>query len=419
MKILVVGSGGREHAILWKLKQSSRVTELFCAPGNGGISEIAECVPINAMDIDGMVKFSREKSIDMVVVAPDDPLAAGMVDALENAGIRAFGPKKNAAIIEASKVFAKNLMKKYNIPTAAYESFSDSKSAFEYVKTAGLPMVIKADGLALGKGVIICNTREEALSAVSMIMEDKKFGDAGQKIVVEEFMTGPEVSVLAFTDGKTIVPMVSSQDHKRAYDNDQGLNTGGMGAFSPSRVYTEELQKECMKTIFIPTIKAMNLEGRPFKGVLYFGLMLTSDGPKVLEYNARFGDPETQVVLPRLETDLVEIFDAIIDEKLDTINISWKKNCAVCVVMASGGYPESYKKGYEITGLESVSNKEDVILFHAGTKKENEKFYTNGGRVLGVTAVGESIETAREKVYKAVSGIHFENVHYRKDIGIK
>lgn len=419
MKILVVGSGGREHAILWKLKQSSRVTELFCAPGNGGISEIAECVPINAMDIDGMVKFSREKSIDMVVVAPDDPLAAGMVDALENAGIRAFGPKKNAAIIEASKVFAKNLMKKYNIPTAAYESFSDSKSAFEYVKTAGLPMVIKADGLALGKGVIICNTREEALSAVSMIMEDKKFGDAGQKIVVEEFMTGPEVSVLAFTDGKTIVPMVSSQDHKRAYDNDQGLNTGGMGAFSPSRVYTEELQKECMKTIFIPTIKAMNLEGRPFKGVLYFGLMLTSDGPKVLEYNARFGDPETQVVLPRLETDLVEIFDAIIDEKLDTINISWKKNCAVCVVMASGGYPKSYKKGYEITGLESVSNKEDVILFHAGTKKENEKFYTNGGRVLGVTAVGESIETAREKVYKAVSGIHFENVHYRKDIGIK
>jgi len=419
MKILVVGSGGREHAILWKLKQNPKVTELFCAPGNGGISEIAECVPINAMDIDGMVKFSLEKSMDMVIVAPDDPLAAGMVDALENAGIRAFGPRKNAAIIEASKVFSKNLMKKYNIPTAAYESFSDSKSAIEYVKTAKLPLVVKADGLALGKGVLICHTREEALSAVSMIMEDKKFGDAGQKIVVEEFMTGPEVSVLAFTDGKTIVPMVSSQDHKRAYDNDQGLNTGGMGAFSPSRVYTEELQEECMRTIFIPTIKAMNLEGRPFKGVLYFGLMLTSDGPKVLEYNARFGDPETQVVLPRLETDLVEIFDAIIDEKLDTINISWKQDCAVCVIMASGGYPESYVKGYEITGLESVKNQKDIILFHAGTKKENEKFYTNGGRVLGVTAVGKNIEAAREKAYKAVSAIHFENVHYRKDIGIK
>ena len=419
MKILVVGSGGREHAILWKLKQNPKVTELFCAPGNGGISEIAECVPINAMDIDGMVKFSLEKSMDMVIVAPDDPLAAGMVDALENAGIRAFGPRKNAAIIEASKVFSKNLMKKYNIPTAAYESFSDSKSAIEYVKTAKLPLVVKADGLALGKGVLICHTREEALSAVSMIMEDKKFGDAGQKIVVEEFMTGPEVSVLAFTDGKTIVPMVSSQDHKRAYDNDQGLNTGGMGAFSPSRVYTEELQEECMRTIFIPTIKAMNLEGRPFKSVLYFGLMLTSDGPKVLEYNARFGDPETQVVLPRLETDLVEIFDAIIDEKLDTINISWKQDCAVCVIMASGGYPESYVKGYEITGLESVKNQKDIILFHAGTKKENEKFYTNGGRVLGVTAVGKNIEAAREKAYKAVSAIHFENVHYRKDIGIK
>jgi len=419
MKILVVGSGGREHAILWKLKQSPRVTELFCAPGNGGISEIAECVPINAMDIDGIVSFSKEKSIDMVVVAPDDPLAAGMVDALENAGIRAFGPRKNAAIIEASKVFAKNLMKKYNIPTADYETFSDSKLAFEYVKTAKLPLVVKADGLALGKGVLICNTREEALNAVSTIMEDKKFGDAGQKIVVEEFMTGPEVSVLAFTDGKTIVPMVSSQDHKRAYDNDQGLNTGGMGAFSPSRVYTEELQEECMKTIFIPTVKAMNLEGRPFKGVLYFGLMITADGPKVLEYNARFGDPETQVVLPRLETDLVEIFDAIIDEKLETINITWKKECAVCVIMASGGYPESYTKGYEITGLESVKKQKDIILFHAGTKKENEKFYTNGGRVLGVTAVGENIEAAREKAYMTVSAIHFENAHYRKDIGIK
>lgn len=419
MKILVIGSGGREHAILWKLQQSPKVTKLYCAPGNGGISEISECVPINAMDIDRIVKFSLEKAIDMVVVAPDDPLAAGMVDALENAGIRALGPRKNAAIIEASKVFSKDLMKKYHIPSAAYESFSDSKSAIEYVKTAKLPLVVKADGLALGKGVLICNTTEEALTAVSLIMEDKKFGDAGQRIVVEEFITGPEVSVLAFTDGKTIVPMVSSQDHKRAFDNDQGLNTGGMGAFSPSRVYTDELQEECMRTIFIPTIKAMNLEGRTFKGILYFGLMLTADGPKVLEYNARFGDPETQVVLPRLETDLVEIFDAIIDEKLETIDIAWKPNCAVCVIMASGGYPESYTKGYEITGIQSIENQEDTILFHAGTKKESEKFYTNGGRVLGVTAVAEDIETARKKAYKTVSTISFKNAHYRKDIGIK
>ncbi len=419
MKILVIGSGGREHAILWKLKQSPRVTKLYCAPGNGGISEISECVPIGAMDIDEIVRFSRDNTLDMVVVAPDDPLAAGMVDALENAGIRALGPRKNAAIIEASKVFSKDLMKKYNIPSAAYECFSDSKTAMEYVKTAKLPLVVKADGLALGKGVLICNTTEEALTAVTSIMEDKKFGAAGQRIVVEEFMTGPEVSVLAFTDGKTVIPMVSSQDHKRAFDNDQGLNTGGMGTFSPSRVYTEELQQECMKSIFIPTIKAMNLEGRPFKGILYFGLMLTPEGPKVLEYNARFGDPETQVVIPRLETDLVDIFEAIIDEKLDTIDISWKNNCAVCVVMASGGYPESYTKGYEITGLEAIKNQEDTILFHAGTKKESEKFYTNGGRVLGVTAVAEDIEKAREKAYKAVSAINFMNAHYRKDIGIK
>ena len=419
MKILVVGSGGREHAILWKLKQSPRITKLFCAPGNGGISEISECVPVNAMEIDRIISFSKKESIDMVIVAPDDPLAAGMVDALENAGIRALGPKKNAAIIEASKVFSKDLMKKYNIPSATYESFSDSKSAMEYVKTAKLPLVVKADGLALGKGVLICNTTEEALTAVTSIMEDKKFGVAGQRIVVEEFMTGPEVSVLAFTDGKTIVPMVSSQDHKRAFDNDQGLNTGGMGAFSPSRVYTQELQEECMRTIFIPTINAMNLEGRPFKGILYFGLMLTPDGPKVLEYNARFGDPETQVVLPRLKNDLLEIFDAIIDEKLETIDISWKQNCAVCVVMASGGYPENYVKGYEITGLDAIKSFEDIMAFHAGTKKENGKFYTNGGRVLGVTAVAEDIEKAREKAYEAVSTVHFKDAHYRKDIGIK
>jgi phosphoribosylamine--glycine ligase len=419
MKILVVGSGGREHAILWKLKQSPRVTNLYCAPGNGGISEISECVPINAMDIDRIVAFAQKEAIDMVVVAPDDPLASGMVDALENAGIRALGPRKNAAIIEASKVFSKDLMKKYNIPSAAYESFSDSKSAKEYIKTAKLPLVVKADGLALGKGVLICNTTEEALEAVSSIMDDKRFGAAGQRIVVEEYMRGPEVSVLAFTDGKTIIPMVSSQDHKRAFDNDQGLNTGGMGAFSPSRVYTKELQEECMKTIFVPTISAMNIEGRPFKGILYFGLMLTSEGPKVLEYNARFGDPETQVVLPRLENDLVEVFDAIIDEKLGTIDLSWKENCAVCVVMASGGYPESYIKGYEITGIESIKNLDDTIVFHAGTKKENGKFYTNGGRVLGVTSVADDIDKAREKAYKAVSTISFKDAHFRKDIGIK
>ncbi|HBR03648.1 MAG TPA: phosphoribosylamine--glycine ligase [Ruminiclostridium sp.] len=419
MKILVVGSGGREHAILWKLKQSPRITKLYCAPGNGGISEIAECVPIDVSDIKGMVSFARENRIDLVVVGPDDPLAAGMVDALENAGLRAFGPRKNAAVIEASKVFAKELMKKYRIPSAAYEVFADSILAKKYISTAKFPLVVKADGLALGKGVIICNTVSEAERAVSSMMDEKKFGNAGQKIVIEEFMTGPEVSVLAFTDGKTMVPMVSSQDHKRAYDNDEGLNTGGMGTFSPSRFYTEELQKQCLETIFIPTMKAMNQECRPFKGVLFFGLMLTGEGPKVLEYNARFGDPETQVVLPLLENDLLEIFEAIIDEKLDTLKISWKKNAAVCVVMASGGYPENYVKGYEIKGLETVKEHSDVIVFHAGSKKEGNCYMTNGGRVLGVTAMAENLEKAREKAYLAVSGIKFKDAHFRRDIGIK
>ncbi len=417
MKILVVGSGGREHTILWKLKQSPRVTGLYCIPGNGGISDIAECVPISAMDIEGIVCFAKKEGIDLVVVAPDDPLAAGMVDVLEKEGIRAFGPRKNAAILEASKVFSKDLMKKYNIPSAAYESFDNSKAAKEYVKSAKMPLVVKADGLALGKGVLICNTLEEALDAISSIMEDKKFGTAGQRIVIEEFMTGPEVSVLAFTDGKTIIPMESSQDHKRAHDNDQGLNTGGMGTFSPSRVYTKELQDLCMETIFIPTINAMSLEGRPFKGVLFFGLMLTHEGPKVLEYNARFGDPETQVILPRLQNDLLDIFEAVIDEKLDTIKLSWMQNTAVCVVMASGGYPEKYIKGYEIKGLDSVEK--DIMIFHAGTKKENNKYYTNGGRVLGVTALAENIEKAREKAYNAIAAIEFKDAHYRRDIGIK
>ena len=419
MKILVVGSGGREHAILWKLKQSPRVKKLYCAPGNGGISEIAECVPIGVNDIKGMVNFAKEQKMDMVVVAPDDPLAAGMVDALEEARLRAFGPRKNAAILEASKVFSKDLMKKYKIPSAAYETFDDSIKAKAYVEGAQFPLVVKADGLALGKGVLICTTVDEALSAISSIMEDKKFGSAGQRVVIEEFMTGPEVSVLAFTDGKTLIPMVSSQDHKRAFDGDRGLNTGGMGTFSPSRVYTEKLQSECMESIFIPTMEAMNLEGRPFKGILFFGLMLTPQGPKVLEYNARFGDPETQVVLPRLENDLVEIFDAIIDEKLDKIKMSWKQNAAVCVVMASGGYPENYAKGYEIQGLETAENKPDVIVFHAGTKKEGTGFFTNGGRVLGITAMAEDIDRAREKAYMAISGIHFKDAHFRRDIGIK
>jgi phosphoribosylamine--glycine ligase len=419
MKILVVGSGGREHAIIWKLKQSPKADKIYCAPGNGGISEIAQCVPISAMDIDKMVAFAKDEQMDLVVVAPDDPLAAGMVDALETAGIRALGPRKNAAIIEASKVFSKELMKKYGIPSAAYETFDDPDSAKAYVKEASYPLVVKADGLALGKGVLICKNVDEALDAVAAIMEDGKFGEAGRRIVVEEFMTGPEVSVLAFTDGKTIVPMVSSQDHKRAYDNDEGLNTGGMGTFSPSRVYTEEISKECMERIFIPTMEAMNKEGRPFKGILFFGLMLTASGPKVLEYNARFGDPETQVVLPRLKNDLLEIFEAIIDEKLDTLNIEWHDNAAVCVVMASGGYPENYVKGYEIKGLDIAGKQEDIIIFHAGTRKEGNTYYTNGGRVLGVTAVAENIEKAREKAYAAISHIDFKDAHYRRDIGIK
>ena len=419
MKVLVVGSGGREHAILWKLKQSPKVTELYCAPGNGGISEIARCVPINALDIEGIVAFSKENAMDLVVVAPDDPLAAGMVDALKEAGIRALGPRKNAAIIEASKVFSKELMKKYNIPSAAYEVFDDSSIAKEYAKNAKYPLVVKADGLALGKGVLICNNVDEAMNAISSIMEDGIFGKAGKKIVIEEFLTGPEVSVLAFTDVKTLVPMISSQDHKRALDNDRGLNTGGMGTFAPSRHYTDEIHKICMEKIYIPTINAMRNEGRTFKGILFFGLMLTNDGPKVLEYNARFGDPETQVVLPLLENDLLEIFDAIIDEKLDKISISWRKKAAVCVIMASGGYPEKYEKGFEISGLEEAKKHDDVIIFHAGTKKENGKFYTNGGRVLGISAVAEDIEKAREKAYKAVSEISFKNAHYRRDIGIK
>lgn len=419
MKVLVVGSGGREHAIIWKLSQSKKVTKLYCAPGNGGISSLAECVPIKAMEFDKLIEFAKENSIDMTVVAPDDPLAAGAVDAFEAAGLRAFGPNKSAAVIEGSKAFSKDLMKKYGIPTAAYEVFEDSKSAIEYIKSQNkFPIVVKADGLALGKGVIIAEDFDTAQKAVHDIMDDKVFGSAGGKVVIEEFLTGPEISVLAFTDGKTLKPMVSAQDHKRALDNDKGLNTGGMGTFSPSRIYTPEVAEECMKNIFIPTMQAMNKENRKFKGVLYFGLMKTADGVKVIEYNCRFGDPETQVVLPRLDGDLYEIFDAVIDERLDEVDIKWNDNAAVCVVLASGGYPQQYKTGYEIDGLKQAESL-GALLFHAGTKKDGDKILTAGGRVLGVTAVGENLSDAIDKAYTYLKPISFKGMHYRTDIGIK
>jgi len=418
MKILMVGSGGREHALIKKLKESPKCTEIYCAPGNGGIAKDATIVNIGAMDIDNMVAYAKDNAIDMVFVAPDDPLAAGMVDAMEEAGIRAFGPKANAAIIEASKVFSKNLMKKYNIPTAKYEVFDDAQKAIAYVEAENTaPVVVKADGLALGKGVIIAQTVEEAKDAIKSIMEDKQFGDSGNNIVIEEFLTGPEVSVLAFTDGNVVKPMVSSKDHKRAYDNDEGLNTGGMGTISPNPYYTDEIAEECMNTIFIPTIEAMKAEGRPFKGCLYFGLMITPNGPKVIEYNARFGDPEAQVVLPRLKTDLVDICEAIIDENLADIDVQWYEGATACVVMASGGYPLAYKKGIEINGLDEMGGVDGAIVYHAGTKLEDEKFLTNGGRVLGVTAKGDNLDEALEKAYNAVKKIDFDGVHYRTDIG--
>lgn len=419
MKVLVVGGGGREHAVIWKIIQSKSVEKVFCAPGNGGISKIAECVDIKADNIIGMVDFAKKEHIDLVIVTPDDPLVLGMVDALENEGIRAFGPNKNAAIVEGSKAFSKELMKKYDIPTANYEIFDESTKAIEYLKTQKFPMVIKADGLALGKGVIIVENYEDAVITIQEIMNEKKFGEAGNKVVIEEFITGPEVSVLCFTDGKTIVPMVSSQDHKRALDNDKGLNTGGMGTFSPSRIYTSEIAEFCMKKIFKATVNAMNGEGRKFKGVLYFGLMITQDGPKVLEYNARFGDPETQVVLPRLKGDIVEIFNAIIDEKLDTIKTEWYDNAAVCVILSSGGYPQKYETGYEIFGIEEAEKNKDTIVFHSGTKCENNVYFTKGGRVLGVTAIAENLDSAIAKAYESVSKISFKDMHYRKDIGVK
>ena len=417
MKVLVVGGGGREHALIRKIKESNKVTAVACCPGNGGISYDAECYPVSATDIDGVVKLAKEIKADFVVVAPDDPLVAGMVDALNAEGFPTFGPKSNAAIIEGSKVFSKNLMLKYNIPTAEYKVFDNADDAIAYVKEKNeFPTVVKADGLALGKGVIIPESFEEAEAGIKEIMQDKIFGESGNNIVVEEFLTCKEVSVHAITYGKCVKPMVSSMDHKRALDGDKGLNTGGMGTVSPNPYYTDAVAAECMERIFIPTIEAMNAEGRTFKGCLYFGLMITPKGPKVIEYNCRFGDPETQVVLPRLKTDIMDIFEAINNETLSDLNIEWSDNAAACVVIASGGYPKSYPKGLEITGLENGQH-EGVIVYHAGTALDENKLVTSGGRVLGITALGADLKDALDKAYKAVDEIDFENKHFRKDIG--
>lgn len=418
MKILVVGGGGREHAIIMKLAESKRAEKLYCTPGNGGISRYAECFDVSATDIDGVVALAKKLAVDMVVVAPDDPLVLGMVDALNAEGIMTFGPNKAAAIIEGSKVFSKDLMKKYGIPTAAYEVFTEADKAVEYIRSQNsYPTVVKADGLALGKGVIIAQNEQEAVDAVHSIMEDKIFGESGSKLVVEEFLTGPEISVLSFTDGNAVVPMISSMDHKRALDGDKGLNTGGMGTVAPNPYYTEDAAKECMEKIFLPTIKAMKAEGRTFKGCLYFGLMATPNGVKVIEYNCRFGDPETQVVLPLLDTDLVDIFEAVYNGTLADIDIKWKSECCSCVVMASGGYPKSYPKGLEMSGMDDMGQVDGVFVYHAGTKYADGKFYTNGGRVIGVTATGDSLQAALDKSYAAVKKISFENAHYRTDIG--
>lgn len=418
MKVLIVGGGGREHAIAWKAAQSKKVDKLYCAPGNAGIAEAAECVDIGVMDFDKLIAFAKEKEIDLTVVAPDDPLAAGAVDAFEAAGLRVFGPRKNAAIIEGSKAFSKDLMKKYNIPTAAYETFDSPKAALSYVETADMPIVLKADGLALGKGVLICQTREEAKEGVKTLMLDKQFGSAGDRIVVEEFLTGREVSVLSFVDGRTVKVMTSAQDHKRAGDGDKGLNTGGMGTFSPSPFYTKEIDEFCRKNIFQPTVDAMRAEGREFKGIIFFGLMLTPKGPKVLEYNARFGDPETQVVLPRMKNDIIDLFEACIDQTLDQVELEFEDNAAVCVVLASEGYPEHYEKGYVISGLEKFKENPGYYVFHAGSKwNEKGKMVTNGGRVLGVTAVGKDLKEARANAYKAADWVEFGNKYMRHDIG--
>ena len=418
MKVLIIGSGGREHAIAWKVAQNPQVEKIYCAPGNGGIGQVAECVPIGAMEFDKLAAFAKEREIDLTIVGMDDPLVGGVVDVFEKEGLRVFGPRKNAAILEGSKAFSKDLMKKYNIPTAAYENFDNPEEAIAYLKEkAEFPIVLKADGLALGKGVLICNTLEEAEEGVKTIMLDKKFGSAGNTLVIEEFMTGREVSVLSFVDGKTIKTMTSAQDHKRAKDGDQGLNTGGMGTFSPSPFYTKEIDEFCQKNIYQPTVDAMAAEGREFKGIIFFGLMLTEKGPKVLEYNARFGDPEAQVVIPRMKNDMVEVCEACIDGTLDQIDLEFEDNAAVCVVLASDGYPVSYEKGFPIEGLENFEGKEGYYVFHAGTALKDGKIVTNGGRVLGVTAKGATLKEARKNAYAATEWIQFENKYMRHDIG--
>ena len=417
MKILIVGSGGREHAIAWAAAKSPKTDKIYCAPGNAGIAEFAECVDIGAMEFDKLAAFAKEKEIDLTIIGMDDPLVGGIVDVFEAEGLRVFGPRKNAAIIEGSKAFSKDLMKKYNIPTAAYETFTDPEEAVKYLETAKMPIVLKADGLALGKGVLICKDLEEAKAGVKTLMLDKQFGDAGDEIVIEEFMTGREVSVLAFCDGKTIKCMTSAQDHKRAKDGDQGLNTGGMGTFSPSPFYTKEVEDFCEKHIYQPTMDAMAAEGRPFTGILFTGLMLTEDGPKVLEYNARFGDPEAQVVLPRMKNDMIEVMEACIDGRLADVELEFEDNAAVCVVLASDGYPEKYEKGFEIKGLDAFKGKEGYYVFHAGTKFDGDKIVTNGGRVLGVVAKGDDLKAARANAYEATEWIDFANKYKRNDIG--
>ena len=417
MKVLIVGSGGREHAIAWSVAKSPKVDKIYCAPGNAGIAEFAECVNIKAMEFDKLVAFAKENAIDLTIIGMDDRLVGGVVDAFESEGLRVFGPRKNAAIIEGSKAFSKDLMKKYKIPTAAYENFTDPDEAIKYLETAKMPIVLKADGLALGKGVLICNTLEEAKEGVKTLMLDKQFGDAGNEIVIEEFMTGREVSVLAFCDGKTIKCMTSAQDHKRAKDGDQGLNTGGMGTFSPSPFYNDEVEAFCEKYVYQSTIDAMASEGRPFTGILFTGLMITEDGPKVLEYNARFGDPEAQVVLPRMKNDIIDVMEACIDGKLSDVELEFEDNAAVCVVLASDGYPEKYDKGFEIKGLDTFKDKDGYYVFHAGTKFDGDKIVTNGGRVLGVVAKGENLKAARANAYKATEWIDFANKYKRNDIG--
>ena len=417
MKVLIVGSGGREHAIAFACAKSPKVDKIYCAPGNAGIAQIAECVPIGAMEFDKLVDFAKSNAIDLTVIGMDDPLVCGIVDVFEKEGLRVFGPRKNAAILEGSKAFSKELMRKYNIPTAAYETFTSADDACRYLETADYPIVLKADGLALGKGVIICNTKDEAMAGVKTLMTDKQFGDAGNTIVIEEFMTGREVSVLSFVDGNTIKIMSSAQDHKRAKDGDQGLNTGGMGNFSPSPFYTPEVDKFCKEHIYQATVDAMKAEGRPFKGVIFFGLMLTPKGPKVLEYNARFGDPEAQVVLPRMKNDIIDVFEACIDGTLDKIDLQFEDNACVCVVLASDGYPVAYEKGKLITGFENFDGKDDYFCFHAGTKLTDEGIVTNGGRVLGITALGKDLKEARAKAYEATEWIQFENKYMRHDIG--